>query len=533
MYSRIDEPHACTLTDALREWTCNDPDQPWLEDSQGFKLTAGQAYADSQRFAGYLHQLGVQPEERVGVFMTNSCAIVTTVFGIGLLRGTAVMLNTELRATFLRHQLNDCQLATMVVDASLVEHIVSLADELPHLRTLIVLGERPSAMPSQWRCLDWADHRSSTPWEGLAPTPQDIFCIMYTSGTTGPSKGVLMPHCHCALFGLGAMRSVEITPQDKYYICLPLFHANGLFMQLGATVLARIPAYLKQRFSASTWLADITKTGATLTNHLGTTAMFVINQAPTAQDRSHRLRACMSAPNPVQHEVVFRERFGVKDVLSGFGMTEVGIPIWGRLGHAAPNAAGWAQEDCFEVCIADPDTDVPVPAGQTGEILVRPKVPFGFMAGYLNVPQKSVEAWRNLWFHTGDAGIRDEQGLITFVDRIKDCIRRRGENISATEVEAVVGQLPGVHEVAAYAVPAQGPGGEDEVMLALVASAGATLDMAQIVRQASAQLPRFAKPRYLRQMNELPKTATGKIQRAVLRQQGSAGAYDSESTTTN
>jgi len=528
MYSRIHEPQACTLTDALREWAASRPGAPWLEDSQGGALTAGQAFASSQRFAGFLHQLGVLPEERVGVFMFNSCAMVATTFGIGYLRATAVMLNTELRSSFLRHQLNDCQLATIVVDASLVEHIASLADELPHLRTVIVAGDVPAAIPGCWRQVAWTDSSACAPWDGPLPQPEDVFCIMYTSGTTGPSKGVLMPHCHCALIGLGAIRSLEITEADKYYICLPLFHANGLFMQLGATVLAGIPAFLKQRFSASTWLADIRSSSATLTNHLGTTAMFVINQPPTEQDRHHCLRASLSAPNPAQHEAVFRERFGVKDVLSGFGMTEVGIPIWGRIGHPAPNAAGWAHEDRFEICIANPETDVPVPAGQVGEILVRPKVPFGFMAGYLNVPEKTVEAWRNLWFHTGDAGIRDAQGLITFVDRIKDCIRRRGENISATEVETVVGDLPGVHEVAAYAVPAQGAGGEDEVMLALVPSEGAALDMADIARQASARLPRFARPRYLRLMDRLPKTATGKIQRAILRQQGSAGAYDAE-----
>ena len=258
--------------------------------------------------------------------------------------------------------------------------------------------------------------------------------------------------------------------------------------------------------------------------------MYVINQSPTEQDKSHRLRASLSAPNPPQHEAVFRERFGLKDVVSGFGMTEVGIPIWGRIGHPAPNAAGWVHEDRFEICIADPETDMPVPAGQTGEILVRPKVPFGFMAGYLNVPAKTVEAWRNLWFHTGDAGTRDANGLITFVDRIKDCIRRRGENISATEIEAVVGQLPGIHEVAAYAVPADGAGAEDEVMLALVPRKGVTLDAADVFSQVSAVLPRFAKPRFLRLLDSLPKTATGKIQRAVLRQQGSAGAYDAEST---
>lgn len=529
MYTRINEPQTCTLTDALREWAANHPDMPWLEDSEGNALTVGQAYSASKRFSSYLHQLGAQPEERVGVFMFNSCAMVTTVFGIGYLRATAVMLNTELRSSFLRHQLNDCQLATIVVDAALVEHIADLAAELPYLKTLIVVGDPVIDLPKEWRQVAWTDSRSCEPWEGEEPQPHDIFCIMYTSGTTGPSKGVLMPHCHCALVGLGAIRALEINERDKYYICLPLFHANGLFMQLGATVQAGIPAFLKRRFSASTWLSDIRKTGATLTNHLGTTAMFVINQAPTEQDRNHRLRATLNAPNPAQHEAVFRKRFGLKDVLSGFGMTEVGIPIWGRIGQPVPNAAGWVHEDRFEIRIADPETDMPLPAGQVGEILVRPKVPFGFMAGYLNVPAKTVEAWRNLWFHTGDAGMRDADGLITFVDRIKDCIRRRGENISATEVEAVVGQLPGIHEVAAYAVPADGPGGEDEVMLALVPSEGVTLDAADIASKASALLPRFAKPRFVRLLDSLPKTATGKIQRTVLRQQGRAGAYDTES----
>jgi carnitine-CoA ligase len=528
MYSRIDEPHACSLTDALSEWATQTPSTPWLQDSEGAALTVGQAHAHSKRFAGHLHGLGVPTEGRVGVFMFNSCEMVTAVFGIGYLRATAVMLNTELRASFLRHQLNDCQVSVIVVDAALVEHLVSLADELPHLKTLVVVGEPVTGLPEAWRQVAWNDTLGGEPWLGEEPRPADIFCIMYTSGTTGPSKGVLMPHCHCALLGLGAIRSMAITPQDKYYICLPLFHANGLFMQLGATVQARIPAFVRRRFSAGRWLSDIRESGATLTNHLGTTAMFVIKQPPSPQDRNHLLRATLNAPNPAPHEVAFRERFGVRDVLSGFGMTEVGIPIWGRIGQPAPNAAGWVHEDRFEVCIADPETDVIVAPGQVGEILVRPRVPFGFMAGYLNVPSKTVEAWRNLWFHTGDAGMCTADGLITFVDRIKDCIRRRGENISATEIETVVGELPGVHEVAAFAVPADGPGSEDEVMLALVPVEGTRLDPADIVSLASAQLPRFAKPRFVRVLDSLPKTATGKIQRSLLRQQGSAGAYDAE-----
>jgi len=528
MYSRIDKPETCTLTDALREWSERQPDAPWLEDSDGNALTAGHAFSASKRFSSFLHQLGVLPEERVGVFMFNSCDMVTAAFGIGYLRATAVMLNTELRASFLRHQLNDCQLSTIVVDTTLVEHLSALAEELPYLKTLIVVGEPVKGLPSAWRQIPWTETQSCEPWQGEDPRPSDIFCIMYNSRTTGPSKGGLMYPCHCALVGLGAIRSLQIEKSDKYYICLPIFHANGLLMQLGATVQACIPAYLKRRFSATNWLADIRNCGATLTNHLGTTSLFVINQPPTEGDKEHALRAMVNAPNPLQHESVFRERFGIKDVISGFGMTEVGIPIWGKIGVSAPNAAGWVHGDRFDICIADPETDIPVPAGQVGEILVRPKVASGFMAGYLNVPAKTVEAWRNLWFHTGDAGIRDENGLITFVDRIKDCIRRRGENISATEVENVVGQIPGIQEVAAYAVPADGPGNEDEVMLALVASEGMILDPADIVRKATEMLPKFAKPRFVRLMDSLPKTATGKIQRTALRQQGSAGAYDAD-----
>jgi carnitine-CoA ligase len=161
-----------------------------------------------------------------------------------------------------------------------------------------------------------------------------------------------------------------------------------------------------------------------------------------------------------------------------------------------------------------------------GEILVRPKVPFGFMQGYHLLPESTTESWRNLWFHTGDAGIIDADGLITFVDRIKDCIRRRGENIAASEVEALLAQLPGIAEIAAFAVGSDIPGGEDELMLAIVPTAGTRLVLTDIVEQADRLLPRFARPRFVELMNELPKTATGKVQRAVLRKRGSAAALD-------
>lgn len=527
MYSDIQNPRRWLLTAALTEHATRSPEATWLTDSAGASLTFGQAHAHSLRAAGFFERLGVQHGGHVGVFMFNDCDFAISWMGLGYLGATTVFLNTELRASFLRHQLIDSALTCIVVDAELLPALADIAQDVPDLRTVIVVGSSVKpAVPSGWQVLAWPDWSQQPDWNGPGPAPEDIACIMYTSGTSGPSKGVLMPHAHCALYGIGAIQCLQLNPQDRYYICLPLFHANGLFMQLGATLLAGIPAFVRRRFSASNWLTDIREHGLTVTNLLGATAGFILNQPATAQDCQHALRAVLTAPNLAQHEALFRERFGLQDVVSGFGMTEVNIPIWGRLGRSVPGAAGWTHEEHFEVCIADPDTDEPLPAGQMGEILVRPKVPFGFMAGYFNAPAKTVEAWRNLWFHTGDAGTMQADGLITFVDRIKDCIRRRGENISATEVEEVVAGLPGIKEVAAYAVPSDVPGGEDEVMLALVAKDGATIDGAEILRTAASQLPRFAAPRFVKFVKALPKTATGKVQRAVLRKQGIIDALD-------
>lgn len=527
MYSDLHDPRRWILTEALAEHAGRSPESEWLTDNEGRSLTFGQAHQYSLRAAGFFERLGVVRGERVGVFLFNGCPFAIAWLGLGNLGAPSVLLNTELRASFLRHQLNDSQISCIVADAELLPHLNELADELPHLKTVVVVrGNEESSVDARWRTVQWPDWQAEPDWKGEKLAAEDIACIMYTSGTTGPSKGVLMPHAHCTMCGIGAIKSLQLNEHDRYYICLPLFHANGLLMQLGATLLAGIPAYVQRRFSASRWLSDIREFRATVTNLLGATASFVLAQPPSDAERDHRLRVVMLAPNQIEHDAAFRSRFRIRDVVSGFGMTEVNMPIWGRLGEPAPGAAGWAHTEHFEIIIANPDTDAEVPRGEIGEILVRPKVPFGFMAGYLNAPSKTVEAWRNLWFHTGDAGTMREDGLITFVDRIKDCIRRRGENISATEVEEVVSALPNVEEVAAYAVPSDVPGGEDEVMLSIVPKPGASVDGAEIVRRAGEQLPRFARPRYVRLMDELPKTATGKVQRAVLRQQGIAGALD-------
>lgn len=531
LYSGTGDHARWTLIDALAEQAGRFPGDTWIETVEGASLAFGAALEDAERIAGHLSALGVQAGDRVIVMLPNGVDLVRAWLGVGRLGAIAVLLNTELRGRFLEHQLENCGAALAIVDAAFLPVLADAAPQAPALARLLVVGGAMASGDDTARrgalaCEPFDGWRRAASWQGPMPRPQDPFCILYTSGTSGPAKGVIMPHAHCMLYGIGTLKAFELKPDDRYYIVLPLFHVNGLLMQLGATLIAGIPAIVRARFSASGWLEDIRRHGATVTNLLGTLSGFVIAQPPTDADRRHGLRALLNAPNPPEHEAVFRERFGVRDVISGFGMTEVNIPVWGRLGHARPCASGWVHDEHFEVRIADPDTDEPRAPGELGEILVRPKVPFGFMAGYFRMPERTVEAWRNLWFHTGDAATMDASGLLTYVDRIKDCIRRRGENISATEVEVALSGLEGVVEIAACAVPAGGAGAEDEILLCVVAALGARLEPAAVAAHADAVLPRFARVRFIEIVTELPKTATGKVQRAQLRKRGASMAWD-------
>lgn len=479
------------------------------------ELTYATGSRQARQLATHLTGLGVGPGDRVAVLLPNGLDFTRWWLGLGRLGAVIVPINTALTGEFLLHQLRDSGARLLVAVGELMAVAREVADRVSGLR---LIG------PDGWE--------EAPEWDGPLPRASDTACVMYTSGTTGPSKGVLMPHAHCYLFGLGSVESLGVTAADRYYVCMPLFHANGLFMQLGATIVAGATAVLRPRFSATAWLTDIRAELCTVTNLLGSMTQFVLAQPEQAGDRDHGLRVVCPVPNPPAHERAWRERFGVGDVVSAYGMTEVNIPLYGRLGVSRPGAAGRALDRWFEVEIRDADTDLPVPEGVTGEIMVRPKVPFGFMAGYVGLPEATVEAWRNLWFHTGDSGRMDADGWVTFVDRTKDCIRRRGENISSFEVEMAISRLDGVAEVAAYAVPAGPEGTEDEVMLAVVPGAGPAgnaLDGAKVAAFADSVLPRFARPRYIDVVQAIPKTPTEKVRKSELRRRGvTVGTWDRE-----
>jgi crotonobetaine/carnitine-CoA ligase len=483
----------------------------------GEVLTYAQAAREADLVAGMFAQMGLGPDESVAVMLPNGLDFVRAWLGLMRLGTTAILLNPELRGSFLEHQLKNAGCRVVLTEAALRERITEVAVNLPKLATIMLTDRSEgTASFSQWR--------TAAPYCGPKPMARDIACIMYTSGTTGPAKGVMMPHAHCFLMGLGTIDNLRISADDRYYVVLPLFHANGLLLQLGATLIAGASAVLRDRFSASAWLPDIRRFNVTATNMLGVVAAFVVGTPASASDCDHRLRVICNVPNTVEHDHIFRERFGVEEVIGAFGMTEVNIPLYGEYGRPHAGTCGRVYDRYFEVEIGDPDTDQLLPRGTVGEIMVRPKAAFGFMAGYRDMPERTVEAWRNLWFHTGDAGMMAEDGYVTYVDRIKDCIRRRGENISSFEVELAISRLEGVAEVAAYAVPSGIAGGEDEIMLAVVTIEGTTLGPDIIAIYAERALPRFAQPRYIEMVNNLPKTPTAKVQKAALRARGITAA---------
>jgi crotonobetaine/carnitine-CoA ligase len=515
MYSGAHDQRRWVLPAVLDEQADVRGDELFVTMTTGESVTYGEMRDQAAQVAGMLAAAGGVAGDRIAVMMPSGLDFLRAWAGIGRLGAVAVLLNTELTAGFLAHPLADAAPTMLIIDVDYASRLDDPTLSLSSIRTIFVAG---STGPMHHA--DFAEWRDAAALDIPLPRASDLACIMYTSGTTGAPKGVLMPHAHCFLFGYGVVDNCRIVADDRYYVALPLSHANGLLMQIGAVLIAGAHATVRAKFSASAWLTDIRASGATVTHSLGAISAFVIGQPLTPHDRAHDLRLLMSAPNHPDHDRVWRERFGIADVIGGYGMTEVNIPLYGRLGDVRPGTCGKPYDRFFEVEIRDPETDFPLAGGEVGEIMARPRVAQGFMAGYVNLPDKTVEAWRNLWFHTGDAGRLEPDGYITFVDRIKDCIRRRGENVSATDVEATLAELPGVAEVAAYAVPSDISGGEDEIMCAIVCHPEMFVEPTAIRKHTRARMPRFAQPRYVVFVQSLPRTSTEKVQKAVLRTAG-------------
>ena len=526
-----------TLVEAVRHQARAQGEREFLSFENGERFSFAEFDRLTDCLATALANLGLTAGDRILGLLTNSKEFMITMIATHKIRAVFVPVNTELRGGFLEHQIINSSPRIIVVDDNLMGRFSSFDPSETGIETVVGVGDESSpdisklgllAEVSQVRMDSLLDTTPNT--EKLAdPSPSDVCTIMYTSGTTGPSKGVLMPQGHCYLFALGIVAAMELTEQDRYFCCMPLFHANGLFMQVYASLLAGSSCHVTKRFSVTDWLNIVREENITVTNALGVMPEFIFRSPPSPNDRDHKMTRILAIPVAEEWGVAMQERFGVK-LRQGFGMTEVNMVAYSDLDDPVMSGcAGPPLSDFFEVIIADPDSDVELPRDQVGEILVRPKIPFCFNVGYFKMPDKTVEAWRNLWFHTGDAGRMDSEGRLFFVDRIKDRIRRRGENISSYELEQTLNEYPGVIESAAVGLRVPGAGGEDEIK-AVIAIDGPSPDPEAFLDWCVPRMPRHTVPRYLEFVAELDKTASGKIRKQAIRDAGvTENTWDRES----
>ncbi|MCW2985356.1 MAG: AMP-binding protein [Conexibacter sp.] len=476
----------------------------------GRDLSPTSLEARSRSVAGALQGWGVQRGDRIAVMMANCPEFLEAWFGIVRCGAVEVSVHIAYKGQLLEHVLRQSGSTVLFCDAEVTERLRGL--DLPDLRRVVVRGDGP-AVPGRIT----VEYEDAVATAGAAELPaltgEDVSSILYTSGTTGPSKGVVLTHSANLHLAGCAIDFLGWTAEDTLYTPFPLFHVSAKFTSVTAALVSGARLVVADRFSASRFWDTMREEGVTSFNAMGAMLSMIAGQPPKPGDRDHSVTRTYCAATPLALWPVFPERFGVR-LYEHYGMTETGIVTANREGRVGScgRPAPW-----YDVRLGDAE-DRPVPVGETGEILVRPKLPGIVLQEYWQRPDATREAQRNLWFHTGDRARADEDGYLYFVDRAKDCIRRRGENISSWEVESTVATHPAVAEAAAYGVPSEL--GEDEVMVAVVVADGAELDIPELLSYCDDRLARFAVPRFVRLVDELPKTPSQRTQKFALREAG-------------
>lgn len=518
------------LPTVLRHHAAERPDAVWLDaPEEDATWTYAEMLASAERVGRTFLTQGASVGDRVVLVAANSSRFVRTWIGTAVAGLVEVPINTAYEHDFLAHQVRTVEARLAVIDDVFAERFVAVKDAAKDITKFWVIdtGEQDKAIQllreAGWEAAPWDELEAELPAGTTVDLPdvqpQDLASVLFTSGTTGPSKGVAMPHAQMYFFADECVSLVRLTADDAWMTVTPLFHGNAQFMAAYPTLVAGARCVIRSRFSASRWIDQVRESRVTVTNFIGVMMDFIWKQDRREDDADNPLRVVFAAPTAATLVQPMKERYGIEAFVEVFGLTETSAPIISPYGEDRPaGAAGLAADEWFDVALVDPETDEEVPVGEIGELVIRPKVPFICSMGYYNMADKTVEAWRNLWFHTGDALRRDEDGWFYFVDRFKDALRRRGENISSYEIETSILSHPAVVETAVIAVPASTEAGEDEVMAYVIAQGEVT--PAELWEHCDGRIPSFAVPRYLRFVDELPKTPSQRVQKARLRELG-------------
>ncbi|MEV7605720.1 ATP-dependent acyl-CoA ligase [Paenarthrobacter sp. NPDC089322] len=472
---------------------------------------------------GVLMNHGIRPGDRVALMSSNRVELLDLILGCAWVGAIAVPINTAARGEQLHHILANSESSLLVTESALLEHVDRIP-ELSSLRQIWLLDEPDPGLGNRYPVAGLP--QPDSPAEPAPVLPGDTAAILYTSGTTGVSKGVQCPQGQFYWWGVNVSRQLELTDKDVLYTCLPLFHTNAL-NAFSQALVSGAEYVLGPRFSASRFWSDVHSAGATFTYLLGAMVSILASKPPTPLDRAHGVVAALAPATPAGLLESFRDRFGIT-LMDGYGSTETNSIVASSRREQRPGYMGKVQPG-FSARVVD-EYGLEVRAGQPGELLLRSDQPHAFATGYFRMPEATVTAWKDLWFHTGDRVVVDADGWMRFVDRIKDVIRRRGENISSAEVEHALLEHPLISEAAVYAVDSEL--GEDEVMAAIVVKE--PIEFSEIAAFCEPLLAKYAIPRFIRVVQDLPKTENGKVRKTVLREEGTAAAqWDRESQQHN
>lgn len=527
-----EDPTRWVLAEILKRRAAETPDREYLKFADGPWISYGRVNADANRVANALLARGVARGESVSVMLPNCAEFLPVWYGI--LKAGAVMssINTAYKGDFLSWTINLVEARLLVISDLYLDRLDLIKAELPRLEHVVVMRtgrqEGPDPVGWRWESLEelMGSGSESEP-DGVEYSWTDDARIMFTSGTTGRSKGVIKQNAADYFSARGLLevvsatagKSVESLAEDTFFSCLPLFHSNAQVLSGYPALVAGGRVAYVERFSSSQFWQQVIDAEATVFNSIGAVSYFIWNIPPSERDRAHRVHTCFAAPAPKDIYNEFQERFGVK-FIEGYGLTETGMATYmDPTRPAVPGSMGKANPG-YEVTIVEPGTDRPLPPDTPGEIVVDMRIPNIVMRAYYGMPEKTAEDFRNLKLHTGDLGRMDADGYFYFMDRVKDYIRRRGENVSSMEVERQASDHPQVREVAAIGVKAgEGASSEDEIMIVCIPE-GQAPDPVEYTHWMAERMPYFMVPRYIRFVDELPKTPTERVQKVKLREQG-------------
>ncbi|WP_158890782.1 AMP-binding protein [Amycolatopsis anabasis] len=512
-----------TVFAVLKEQAEQTPDAPVLL-IDGEECSRAELFESVKAIAAGLRALGLDRGDRGLIVSDNRLETVVAWLGVDCARMIDVPINPEARGAFLEYLVRDCGPRVMIGLPAYLRAVAEVVPEPPEFAVLIDPDDGELPFGPSTRHLTFGELRKLGRDRAVEPPLEsDVATMIYTSGTTGPSKGVLLPHAYQITWARRGAAGLGMRAGQTAYTPEPLFHSDARSYVLAALLTGGRLA-LGKRFSVSRFWDEVRAADASYFAYLGTMLSMLNSAEPSAADRDHPAVIGTGGGAPAALQSDFEERFGVR-LIEMYGMTEALCITQNTPEHSRVGSVGLPTPE-LEVRLVD-DQDRPVPAGEIGELILRPREPHTVMAGYWNKPEATVSAWRNLWFHTGDRMRADEDGFLYYIGRLKDSIRRRGENVSAWEVECAANKHEDVREAAAIGVPSEL--GEEDLALLVVAQDAGVVDPAALRDFLAADLPKHAVPRFIEVVEELPKTPTQRVNKDEVRARGiTEAAWDGE-----